>query len=333
MLLRTLLNQAANLGWMLQQGYSVSLYMFHGGTSFGWMNGANSDGKNYEPDVTSYDYDSPLDESGRPTPKFFAFRDTIQKATGIQPPDVPSVPQPMSIAPFKMTASASLWQSLPKPIHAENPLSMEDLDQAYGYILYRTTVPNAISGEIVLDELHDYAQIYLNGHLVGTLDRRLAQNRTNISVTANAQLDILIENSGRVNFSHVLRGERKGITKQVTLAGMPLKNWDIYSLPMTDLKNLTWNSSSDCSGPCFYRTELNVPAAPADTFLDTSNFSKGQVWVNGEALGRVWNVGPQRALYLPAPWLKQGGNDVVVFDLNGAPNRYLQSLDKPRLSD
>ncbi len=159
-------NEAANLDWMLRQGYSVSLYMFHGGTSFGWMNGANSDGKNYEPDVTSYDYNAPLDESGRPTAKYFKFREVIAKATGVTPTDVPMVAPAMKIPKFKLEEAVSLWSVLPTPTHSEQLLSMEDLDQAYGYILYRKQLSGPAEGELVLDQLHDYAQIYLDEKLV-----------------------------------------------------------------------------------------------------------------------------------------------------------------------
>ncbi len=131
-------NEADNLDWMLKQGYSVSLYMFHGGTSFGWMNGANSDGKNYEPDVTSYDYDSPLDESGRPTSKYSLFREVIAKDTGTTPPAVPSVAPTMKIPELKVEQTVALWKVLPAAVHSEQVQSMEDLGQAYGYILYRT---------------------------------------------------------------------------------------------------------------------------------------------------------------------------------------------------
>src|SRR5580698_4267421 len=137
---RSAQEEAGEIDWMLRQGYSVSMYMFHGGTSFGWMNGANSNGNNYEPDVTSYDYDAPLDESGRPTAKYALFRETIAKATGKTLPPVPAVAPAIKIEPFSLTESASLWKTLGKPAHSDEPLSMEDLDQAYGYILYRTTI-------------------------------------------------------------------------------------------------------------------------------------------------------------------------------------------------
>jgi beta-galactosidase len=323
-------NEATNLKWMLEQGYSVSIYMFHGGTSFGWMNGANSNGTNYEPDVTSYDYDSPLDESGRPTPKYFAFRDVIAKATGIGPPPVPEVAAPISVSAVTMMESASLWKNLPKPIRSEQVLSMEDVDQAYGYILYRTYLTSGRSGELVLDELHSYAQVYLDGKLLGTLDRRLKQDRLILpAVKRNAQLDILVENTGRVNFGKSIGGERAGITKQVTLAGHPISGWEIYPLPMTDVSTLAF-SKKPCDGACFCRASFDLTAV-GDTFLDTSEFIKGQLWLNGATLGRIWNVGPQKTLYVPGPWLTEGKNEVVVFDLQGKMGAALRGIDKPIL--
>jgi beta-galactosidase len=326
----SVMEEAANLDWMLRQGYSVSLYMFHGGTSFGWMNGANIDGGRYEPDVTSYDYDSALDESGRPTEKYFAVRDVIAKATGVTPPPVPEVAAPISVPAVPMVEAASLWKSLPKPIHSEQVLSMEDVDQAYGYILYRTKLKGAAAGELVLDELHSYAQVYLDGELVGTLDRRLKQDRLALpGGRREARLDILVENTGRVNFGKLIGRERAGITKQVTLDGAPLLGWEIFSLPMTAVDKLHY-STKPCEGACFYRGNFDL-AMVGDTFFNTSEFAKGQLWLNGRALGRIWNIGPQRTLYAPGPWLMKGRNEIVVFDLQGKPGAAVRGLEKPVL--
>jgi beta-galactosidase len=324
--------EAEDIDWMLRKGYSVSIYMFHGGTSFGWMNGANSDGKNYQPDVTSYDYDAPLDESGRPNAKYNLFRYVIGKATGEAQPAIREPKPPIQIAEFPMQESVSLWSTLPSPVHSENPMSMEDLDQAYGYLLYRTQLNGPVSGDLVIEELHDYAQIYLDGKLAGSLDRREGQNHLRIEVTEpHARLDILVENTGRVNFTKVIRGERQGITRQVTLAGTALHGWDMYPLPMENPGKLEYASNDNCSGACFYRATFNV-GSPGDTFLDTRFFKKGEVWLNGRALGRVWDVGPQVTLYVPGPWLRQGKNEVVVFDLKGGPNRKLTGRAEPILN-
>jgi len=308
--------QAAEYEWMLRKGYSVSMYMFHGGTSFGWMNGANSDGSNYEPDTTSYDYDAPLDEQGAPRAKFFAFRDAIAKVTGKTPPPLPPVPakSTFSIAPVALTAS--LWRNLPQPVDAKALLTMEDLDQSYGYILYRTGLDPGDGGELVLDGLHDYAQVYVDQAPVGTLDRRIGTTHLTLPATkAAATLDILVENSGRVNYTKVTRTERKGLTGTVTLGGRELNHWEIYPLPMDDFSKLRF-LLEPCEGPCFYRTSMQV-AKTADTYVDTSMLHKGELWVNGRALGRFWSVGPQFALYTPGPWLRTGSNDLVFFDLKG----------------
>ena len=300
--------QADNLAWILSQGYSISIYMFHGGTDFGWMNGANSsdEKKNYEPDVTSYDYDSALDESGRPTPKFFVFRDIITKATGITPPPVPEVAAPIHIAPFQLTESASLWKNLPKPIESRNPLSMEDVGQNYGYILYRSHIlVQGAAAKLALDSPHDYARVYANGKLTDTIDRRLGESRVSIPLpdsphtSAVLHLDILVENSGRINFSKQIRGERKGMGSFFAVNGVPPDGWQMFPLPMLHPESLSFSKAA-CTGPCFYRGTFTVDQ-PADTFLDTSQLTKGQLWLNGRAMGRFWNIGPQKTLYIPGP--------------------------------
>ena len=319
--------QVANFRWMLQQGYSVSIYMFHGGTSFGWMNGANTDGKgSYEPDVTSYDYDSALDESGRPTPKYFAMRDTITKITGVNPPPVPRIAPAITVPAFSLPEAASLWDNLPTAVRSERVQTMEEIGQSYGWILYRTHLKTDATGELVLDQLHSYAQVYLNKKLVGTIDRRLQQNHLALHGTAGAQLDILVENTGRVNFGKTIGGESAGITHQVTLAGKQLRDWEIYPLTMTHTDKLSFQKKT-CEGPCFYRGEFKLNAT-ADTFLETTEFTKGQLWLNGHALGRIWKVGPQRALYAPSPWLVKGQNATIVFDARGKMGRTVRGLDK-----
>jgi beta-galactosidase len=312
--------QSDELAWMLSKGYSVNIYMFHGGTSFGWMNGANSNGMNYEPDVTSYDYDAPLDESGHPTPKYYLFRDVIAKATGAELPQVPKAEPLVALPAFRTDKYTSLWQNLPAPTHSDHLLTMEDLGQAYGYILYRTVVPTPVKGDLIIDGLHDYARIYANGEHIVWLDRRNLETKWAVNFTEpHTQLDILVDNTGRVNFSMALRGERKGITGQVTLAGKLLDNWEIYPLPMDTVATLHFGDSAECPGPCFYHGTFQIDS-PADTYLDTRSFTKGFVWINGEPLGRIWDIGPQQSLYLPASWQHKGPNDIIVLDLPGGPD-------------
>ncbi len=320
--------EAAELKWMLGQGNSVNLYMFHGGTSFGWMNGANSNGTSYEPDTTSYDYDAPLDERGAPREKFFEFRDAIQQVTHTEPP---SLPAPIPVATFPVDAqleSASLWNSLPNPVESSSPLTMEDLDQSYGYILYRTQLQKGDGGELVLNGLHDVAQIYVNQILIGTLDRRLGTSKLAIPLQSHlATLDILVENSGRVNFTSVLRTERKGITGSVSIGGKTPGRWLIYSLPMDHLDHLHF-APTPCSGPCFYRTLMHVHSV-ADTYIDTRLLAKGELWLNDRPLGRFWSIGPQFALYAPGPWLHPGTNTIVFFDWAGSAAETVRSIDHP----
>ena len=325
---------ASEYEWMLQQDYSVSMYMFHGGTSFGFMNGANSNGTNYEPDTTSYDYDAPLNESGLPTAKFTAFRDVITRVTGKTPP---ALPQPIPAQTYPIAArteSASLWKNLPAPIESDKLLTMEDLDQAYGYILYRTEIANGASGELTIDGLHDYAQIYIDRKLIGTLDRRLGQSSLALPpILSKATLEILVENSGRVNFTKVLRTERKGITGSVSIGGKQPAHWQIYSLPLADLTKLHFKKST-CEGPCFFRYSMTAQASSAgdrslpDTFLDTHGLAKGVAFLNGRPLGRFWSVGPEFTLYTPGPWLHVGGNEILIFDLQGTAKESLKSTDR-----
>jgi beta-galactosidase len=326
--------EAEELSWMLKRGYSVNLYMFHGGTSFGWMNGANWDKDSYQPDVTSYDYDAPLNESGRPTPKYFAMRKAIADATGVEPPAVPATPATQAIDGIKLGESASLWDNLPAPVSAAEPRAMEDLDQAYGYILYRKVVPADRSGDLVIHGLHDYAAVYVNRVLAGTLDRRLKQHTLAVKLARGDTLDILVENTGRINFSKEMLKERKGILGEVALRGETLHDWKIYSLPLTHVDGFAYSSKPCLHGPCFYRGTFRAPVAgraSADTFLDTAGLNKGFVWLNKRPLGRSWKIGPQRTLYVPGAWLKNQGNQLVVFDMFGTDHTTLRTLKQPIL--
>lgn len=322
--------QEQDLAWMLQHGYSFNLYMAEGGTSFGWMNGANSNGSNYEPDTTSYDYDVGIDERGALRPKFYAFRDLISKSTGqqLREPPAPSAATAYSIAPAP--ESASLWENLPPPVHSSKTLTMEDLDQAYGYILYTTPLHGITAGSLMLDAVHDYAVVFVDHQLVGVVDRRLGQSSLLLPAKSGAQeLEILVENTGRVNYTDAIRGERKGITRRALLNGKELADWSIYSLPMHDASSLHFQQGA-CSGPCFFRTQLKVPGGDlADTYLKTTSVHQGMVWVNDTALGRAWDIGPEGTLYLPGPWLHSGPNEVVVFDALATEYDQVESVDHP----
>jgi beta-galactosidase len=329
--------QEAEIRAAIEKGYSISLYMVEGGTSFGWMNGANSDGGNYQPDVSSYDYDAPIDEAGRPRAKYFAMRDMIQSATHRKLPKVPASPAMMTLPAVQLTASRSLWTNLPEAVRAEAPRSMEELDQAYGFILYRTMIGDTGIGDgsrgadgkalLQLDALHSYARVYVDGQLQGVMDRRLGQRELRIAVHAGQRLDLLVENTGRINFTTKIRGERAGILGEVRLDGNVLRAWEIVRLPLDEPPTDGYAQQS-CAGPCFYRGSLQV-RVPGDTYLNTSSLGKGVVWVNGHLLGRFWKVGPMGSLYVPGAWLHAGDNDVTVMDLDGGALPSLSADDHP----
>jgi beta-galactosidase len=332
---RPIAPQVEDLDYILTHGAGVNIYMFHGGTSFGFMSGSSWTNKQFLPDVTSYDYDAPLDEAGHPTPKYFAYREILARYSATPLPPVPEAPPVVTVAGFALEQSASLWKNLPKPFNSEDPQPMEHFDQSYGYILYRTHISGPASGNLELDELHDYAQIYVDGKLVGTPDRRLGQNSLSLTTTtAQSQLDILVENSGRINSQSIMRNELKGITHQVRLDGKPLTGWQIYCLPFTSVDSIQYGlDSGSAAGPAFFRGHFQV-STTGDVFLDVRALGKGAVWINGHALGRYWNLGPQQTLYVPGPWLHRGTNELVVFDLfgrQGATRPRLSGLPKPLL--
>jgi beta-galactosidase len=306
--------QEAEIRMVIEKGYSINLYMIHGGTTFGWMNGANVSDGEYQPDVSSYDYDAPIDEAGRLRPKYFALRKMIAEVTHQPPVAIPADAPLMTLPEVKLTASRSLWKGLPNGVDGAAPLSMEDVGQAYGYVLYRTLVP--VDGTVLsFDAVHSYARLYLDGQLAGVVDRRLKQTSLEIAVRAGQRLDVLVENTGRVNFTTQIRQERAGILGDVKLDGQVLRGWETVSLPLNEPLAGGY-VQGDCSGPCFYRGELQVGVV-GDTSLNTAALGKGVVWVNGHLLGRFWNVGPMGSLFLPGAWLTVGKNEITVFDLDG----------------
>ncbi|HEX4038017.1 MAG TPA: glycoside hydrolase family 35 protein [Acidobacteriaceae bacterium] len=333
---RPIAPQIADLNTILSRGASVNIYMFHGGTSFGFMSGASWTNNQYLPDVTSYDYDAPIDEAGHPTPKYEAYREVLAKYAGHPLPPVPQPPPVLAVADFALTESASLWKNLPAPISSRKAQAMETYGQNYGFILYRTKLLNSVLQNpdhptLALPGLNDYAKIYLDGKLIGTLDRRLKQGSLQLdSPSRGATLDILVENDGRVNSTRMMRRAAKGLPQGATLDGQPLTGWQVYTLPITDLHKLRFHRGIRSTGPVFYRGRFHVDH-PADTFLDVRALTKGAVWIDGHPIGRYWNIGPQDTLYVPGPWLHPGWNEVVVFDLNGVATPHLAGLAKPIL--
>lgn len=319
---------AKGLEWMLSNGISVNLYMFHGGTSFGFMSGANY-GRAYQPDTTSYDYDAPLDEAGRPRKKFFVLRGVVRKNL---PRDktLPSLPAPLpsiEIPRFELNESAPFFHAAGAPVKSKMPKPMEDLGQSYGFVLYRTQIRNPLRGTLEIIELRDHAWIYQGTKRLGVLDRRIKQNSLEVELVGGEPLDIIVENMGRINFGPRLPYNRQGITEKVTLDGQELAEWTIYSLPCADVSRLAFSHQSNAA-PAFHRGTF-VLKSPGDTFIDVREWGMGCVWVNGHNLGRYWNIGPQQSLYAPGCWLKRGRNEIIILDMEPGSNRSVQGLKNP----
>ena len=323
----------ADLRWLLDNRKSFSLYMFHGGTNFGFSAGANFSDR-YQPDVTSYDYDAPLDEMGRPTPKYFAIRDLLIRylPKGTKLPGLPRPAPVVEIPDFSLDESASLFDNLPAPVRSPQPGPMESYGQNYGFILYRTKLLGHRGGKLTVTDLHDYGCVYVDGRYVGTIDRTKNEAVLDIpkAEPANETLDILVEGMGRINYGPRLL-DRKGITERVTLNAMTLMAWDVYPLPMDEdgLGRLKFGRRPADRPTNFFRGSFELTAT-GDTYLDMSGWTKGVVWVNGRNLGRYWQRGPQKRLFCPAPFLKIGTNEIIVFDLHTlrpAPVRGVSTLE------
>ncbi len=322
-------NILKDIGWMLERDVSFSLYMFHGGTTFGFMNGANySDREPYQPDTSSYDYGAPLDEAGRPTPAYHALRALI--GTHLKPgetlPDVPPSPPMIAIPRLRLAESAPLASLLADPVRAVRPLTMEELDQSYGFVWYRTRVPKA-KATLEAGDVRDMALLYQAGKPLGKMDRRLDQRSIEIDVIADGPLDVLVENMGRINYGERLMDERKGLLGPVRFDGKPLLDWEMHRLPLDDLSKLEF-SAGRAQAPAFHRGSFELSKL-GDSYIDLRGWGRGHVWVNGHHLGRYWRIGPQQTLLVPAEWLQRGRNEIVVLELEGTGGDSVQGLTDP----
>lgn len=326
-------NMVAGIGEMLSKGISFSLYMTHGGTSFGHWAGANSPG--FAPDVTSYDYDAPINEYGQPTDKFRALRDTMAKYADGKLPDVPKAPMPLiSVPEFRLDKVMSLNDLVTAQQESRDVLTMEDLNTGWGMIKYTTNLPEIPTGSLLtLNDGHDYAQVYIDGGYVGKIDRSRNEKALRLPpVRKGSALTILVEAMGRINFGRAIK-DYKGITGSVTLQAeldghevtWNMKDWTIQATAddYDAIKREMARSHDDTrhrediqGAGGYYKGEFTLKKV-GDTFLSTEAFGKGQVWVNGHAIGRFWSVGPQQTLYLPGCWLKKGRNEVIILDIIG----------------
>ncbi|MFF2778488.1 beta-galactosidase family protein [Streptomyces sp. NPDC058052] len=327
---------AADLDRLLAAGASVNLYMFHGGTNFGLTNGANDKGT-YRPTVTSYDYDAPLDEAGDPGPKYTAFREVIAKYAPVPDEPVPAAGPKLPRAVAALTTCASLLDQAGRlggpSVHADSPVTMERLGQPFGFVLYETILPEAGRTVLRVDDVRDRAQVFVDGQPVGVLERENHEHALAFLVPRRgAHLAVLVENQGRVNYGAAMH-DRKGLLGAVTANGLPLADWYSRPLPLDDPSAPAYTALDPTAppvGPAFHRGHVDI-AHPADGFLALDGWTKGLAWINGFALGRYWSRGPQTTLYVPAPVLRAGRNEITVLELHGATTLTVELRGTPDL--
>ena len=359
---------------MLSKGISFSLYMTHGGTSFGHWAGANSPG--FAPDVTSYDYDAPINEYGHATEKYYELREMMQKYSDKKLPAVPNPPMPIITIPkFELTEFATLITSMdPKKdgmTEKGDLKTFEEMDMGWGTMVYSTRLPEITSESVLTGEFHDFAQVYIEGKYIGKIDRvKNEKSLTLPAVKKGSDLTIVVEGMGRINFGRAIK-DFKGIVGNVTLstetdeAEMVLtpKSWtnvaipDDYETAANALNNLKKVNERVASGqvqgsvpvlpltqgyeaskqladffkPGYHRGYFNLTKV-GDTFLNFETWGKGQVYVNGHALGRIWSIGPQQTLYVPGCWLKKGKNEIIVLDVVGPRETVVWGQAEPELN-
>lgn len=319
--------------FLMDHHKSFNLYVLHGGTNFGYTAGANSGGKGYEPDLTSYDYDAPVNEQGLPTPKYMALRRLFSSYLPKKNPLIP-IPEPVKsiqLPTIDMVAFTSVWENMPAAIESVQPTTFEANDQNQGFILYKTKLIGRKSGKLQVTEIHDYATVFLNGNYIGRLDRREGISGIDLpaSEVKDPILEIFTEGMGHINFADKMI-DRKGITDRVTLNGMTLMNWEMYKFPMNEnyITTLKGQAVNNEKPGIFFKGTFSVTET-GDTYFDTTNYKKGIVWVNGHNLGRYWETGPQTSLYCPAGWLKEGNNEIMVFDLHRTEAKPVKSTRNP----
>ncbi|MBQ3752967.1 MAG: beta-galactosidase [Prevotella sp.] len=355
---------------MLSKGISFSLYMTHGGTSFGHWAGANSPG--FAPDVTSYDYDAPINEYGLATPKFWELRKMMEKYNdGKKMPNVPKAPMPIITVPkFELKEFAPFMAAMTKPVNGA-PKTFEEMDMGWGTMMYSTRLPEITSQSVLTGEFHDFAQVFIDNKYIGKIDR--VKNEKSLTIPAvkkGAELIIIVEGMGRINFGRAIK-DFKGIVGNVTLTTekddiemvLTPKNWMNVAIPddyETAVKTLDMvkgvndqvaagkvkgsvpalaftqgyegsKKLSDIMKPGYHRGYFTLKKV-GDTFLNFETWGKGQVYVNGHAMGRIWSIGPQQTLYVPGCWLKKGKNEIIVLDIVGPKEAVVWGQAEPELN-
>ncbi len=327
-------NYLPNLKLMLDMGASFSIYMAHGGTTFGLWSGCD---RPFKPDTSSYDYDAPISEAGWATPKFFATRELFSKylLPGEKIPEPPAANPVIAFAPVELKEVAPIFDNLPAPLKDATPRNMEAYNQGYGCILYRTKIPAGAATRLEAAAIHDFGFVFVDGQRVGILDRRSGSAKINLPAREKeAQLDIIVEPQGRINFGPEM-ADRKGIIAPVKLGDEVLTGWEIFNLPLDEkmLAGLKFTDSKPTANtPAFWRGTFTLEKV-GDTFLDLRAWGKGDVWVNGHCLARFWNIGPPQTAYAPGCWLRAGKNEIVILDTLGSANHVVAGLEKPILDE
>lgn len=322
---------------MMDRKVSFSLYMAHGGTSFGQWAGANAPA--YAPTTSSYDYNAPIDEAGNTTEKFFAVRNLLKNylQEGETLGEIPANPEKtIKIPAVKMTLAASLFNNLPKPNTCHDIVPMEFFNQGWGSIMYCRNIPaSANRRTLTITEVHDWATVFVNGKSVGKLDRRRGDKQVVLPpMSKESRLDILVEGMGRVNYGQAIL-DRKGITSKVVLtdgtAETDLKDWQVFNFPVDyNFQAKAKFAAAPVTGPAWFKGTFHLTAT-GNTYFDMSKWGKGMVWINGFNLGRFWRIGPTQTLFVPGCLLKKGLNEIIVFDLDNPTDLRVAGIDHPIL--
>lgn len=319
---------------------SFNMYMFHGGTNFGFYSGANH-AHVYQPTTTSYDYCAPLSEHGEYTPVYHELRKLMHESQGLELGTLPPSPKVQNVGNVKLTQQASLWNNLDNigtKHHSGAPEYMEHYDQNYGMILYHTKIEGKYVGQVLtIDGIHDIAYIYRDGKQIARFDRTETKGffkrkgtdkleRLTGGFNESMELDILVDAMGRVNYGQYIY-DHKGISN-VRFGAQNIFTWDVTCLPLDNIDKVVYDNKTD-KYPLFLKGNFKADNN-GDCFVDMSGFTKGYVWVNGFNLGRYWKKGPQKALYLPSPLLK-GDNEIVILEQEGCSDFSINITDKPNL--
>jgi len=314
---------------------SINLYMFHGGTNFGFMNGCSARGQTDLPQITSYDYGAPLDEQGNPTEKYYAIRRMLQHYYPEIEQKFPLVKESMQVKNIPLADKVGLFSSIEtisQAIESTYPQTMESLGQDTGYLLYRTSIEkDAQQEKIRIIDGRDRAQLFVDEQLMATqYQHEIGEDISIHPKKGGSQLDLLMENMGRVNYGHRLLAEtqRKGLRQGVIADLHFITDWQQYCIPLETAENIDFTASWQQNTPSFYRYEVQIDT-PQDCFIDLSGFGKGVVLVNNVNIGRFWEVGPTLSLYIPKGYLSTGNNQIIIFETEGQYQPKIDLLAAP----